>query len=86
LRRKQKTELAFLPARRGTAAIVEAGIVFGGVCLSVCMHRISKTTGRKWFGFDRNMCYNNARSDLQLLTIDPEMDMGWAIHGLGWVE
>jgi len=32
----------YLPAR-----MLRAGIVFGGVCLSVCPHKISKTTDQK---------------------------------------
>jgi len=28
-------------------AMLRAGIVFGGVCLSVCPHKISKTTDQK---------------------------------------
>jgi len=30
-----------------TPAVLEAGIVFGGVCLSVCLHKVSKTNGQK---------------------------------------
>jgi len=56
--------------------MLRAGIVFGGICLSVCLfvcsHKVSKSTDRNWCSLVGICPMVNARSGWWLVTFDLE--------------